>query len=328
MREQIIECVPNFSEGRDSDIIQQIASAILSVKGVRLLNIDPGEATNRTVMTFIGEAKAVVEAAFKSVELAAQLIDMRQQKGTHPRLGATDVLPLIPISGITLEECATLARDLAKKISEELKIPTYCYEAAAFTHPRQNLAHCRKGEYEALPKRLISTDDAPDFGARPFDEIIARSGATNVGARNFLIAVNFNLDTKSVDLANAIAEEVRESGKPSKGIHGALKYCKAIGWYIEEYGIAQVSMNLTNISVTPLHVAFDKVKQIATKHGAKVTGTEIIGLIPKQALLDAGAHYSTDPQAEEEELINTAIRTMGLDDLCEFNISKKVLDFH
>ncbi|MFI3323997.1 MAG: glutamate formimidoyltransferase [Rikenellaceae bacterium] len=348
MVQRIIECVPNFSEGRDLNIIAQITATIESVKGVRLLDVDPGEATNRTVVTFVGEAEAVVEAAFWAVKKASELIDMRSHKGAHPRLGATDVLPLIPISGITLEECAALARTLAERIATELAIPTYCYEAAAFTPARRNLAVCRKGEYEALPQRAMQQGEAPDFGARPFDEAMARTGAINVGARDFLIAVNFNLNTTSTRRANAIAFDVREKGRPMREgglltgkplkdeagkpimIPGTLKECKAIGWFIEEYGIAQVSVNLTNIAVTPLHVAFDEVSRAAAARGLRVTGTEIVGLTPRRALLEAGRHYLTLQQRSlgisDEETIRIAIKSMGLDDLKPFNPSEKIIE--
>ena len=294
MEKRIVECVPNFSEGRDKNIIRQITSAIEAVEGVKLLDVDPGEATNRTVVTFVGEPEAVVEAAFEGVKKAAELIDMSKHHGAHPRMGATDVLPLIPIAGITLEECAELARALAKRIAEELRIPTYNYEAAAFTPERRNLAVCRRGEYEALPERMTRKEEAPDFGARPFDEGIARTGATAVGARDFLIAVNFNLNTTSTRRANAVAFDVREKGRPvreggspagkplkdenGKTIMqpGTLKATKAIGWFIEEYGIAQVSMNITNISVTPLHVAFDEVCRAAGARGLRAIMEEVL----------------------------------------------------
>lgn len=322
MTRRIIECVPNFSEGRNSNIINKIAQVIEASDGVFLLNVDHGQAANRTVYTFIGQAEAVVQAAFNAVKLASELIDMRSHTGAHPRLGAVDVLPLIPIEGITLDQCAELARALAKRIAEELQIPSYCYEAAAFTPERRNLAVCRRGEYEALPARITS-DDAPDFGARPYDSIVARSGAINIGAREFLIAVNFNLNTKSVEIANAIACEIRESG--TKGKAGRLKACKAIGWYIDEYGIAQISTNLTNITVTPLHVVFDQVCQVAVEHGVEVTGTEIIGLVPRRAMIAAGLHYAKGKELPEEALIDLAIKSMRLDDLQPFDPSKKIL---
>ncbi len=329
--------MPNFSEGRNIEIIEKIASTIRGNRSIRLLNIDPGEATNRTVMTFVGEAEAVVEVAFEAIKRASELIDMRHQKGTHPRLGATDVLPLIPISGITLEECATLAQELAARVASELMIPTYCYEAAALREERKNLAICRRGEYEALRRRVLDPDDAPDFGARPFDEVIARSGATNIGARNFLIAVNFNLNTDSTAVAKDIALEVRTKGRivrDSQGgeskIEGKLKACKAIGWYIEEYGIAQVSVNLTNIEITPLHEAFDAISQAASKRGYRVTGTEIIGLIPRRALVEAGRHYRSveglPQEIQEIELIHTAIDAMGLNFRRPFIPSERILE--
>ena len=309
MSQRIIECVPNFSEGRDKAVIRQITAAIEASGGVKLLDVDPGEATNRTVVTFVGEPEAVVEAAFAGVKRAAELIDMRRHKGAHPRMGATDVLPLIPIAGVTLAECAELARALARRIADELRIPTYCYEAAAFAPERKNLAVCRAGEYEALPEKLAHTASAPDFGARPFDEGVARTGATTVGARDFLIAVNFNLNTTSTRRANAIAFDVREKGRPVREGNpitgrvvkdaagnpvmqpGTLPATKAIGWFIEEYGIAQVSMNITDISRTPLHAAFDEVCRKADARGVRVTGTEIVGLVPKRALVEAGKYF-------------------------------------
>jgi len=346
---RIIECVPNFSEGRDKEVIRQITSAIEAAADVKLLDVDPGEATNRTVVTFVGEPEAVVEAAFVGVKRAAELINMRKHKGAHPRMGATDVLPLIPIAGITLEECAELARKLAERIANELKVPTYCYESAAFTPERRNLAVCREGEYEALPEKLAHKDSAPDFGARPFDEGVARTGATAVGARDFLIAVNFNLNTTSTRRANAIAFDVREKGRPVREGNpivgkivkdadgnpvmrgGTLKATKGIGWFIEEYGIAQVSMNLTNISVTPLHVAFDEVCRKADARGVRVTGTEIVGLVPKRALIDAGKYFLRKQHRSvgiaEEEIIRIAIKSMGLDDLKPFNPEEKVIEY-
>lgn len=347
--ERILECVPNFSEGRNREVIRQIAHEIESVEGVSLLHVDPGEAANRTVVTFVGEAEAVVEAAFRGVKKAVQVIDMRQHHGTHPRIGATDVLPLIPVSGITLEECAQLARGLARRIADELLIPTYCYEAAAFKSERKNLAVCRAGEYEGLAAKLTTEGREPDFGARPMDEVIARSGATVVGARDFLIAVNFNLNTTSTRIANAIAFDVREKGRPlregnpvtgrivtdSEGKPvmkpGTLKATKALGWFIDEYGIAQVSMNLTNLAVTPLHVAFDEVCRAAQARGVQVTGTEIVGLVPKQTLIDAGRYYLEKQQQStnipEGEIIHMAVKSMRLDDLCPFNPREKVIEF-
>ena len=349
MQKRIIECVPNFSEGRNMEVIRKIADAVESVKGVKLLDIDPGEATNRTVVTFVGEPEAVVEAAVAAVKRATELIDMRLHKGTHPRMGACDVCPLIPVSGVTMEECAELARGLAKRLSEELKVPTYCYEAAAFKPERRNLAVCRAGEYEALPEKLANEDKKPDFGARPYDEGVARTGATAVGARDFLVAVNYNLNTTSTRRANAIAFDVREKGRPMREgnpitgtivkdengntvmIPGTLKACKAIGWFIEEYGIAQVSMNMTNLAVTPLHVAFDEVCRAAEARGVRVTGTEIVGLIPKKCLVDAGRHFLRKQRRStgvpERELVRIAIESMGLANLKGFKPEEKVIEY-
>ena len=346
---RIVECVPNFSEGRNPETIRQITSEIEKVKGVKLLDVDPGEATNRTVVTFVGEPEAVVEAAFLAVRKAGQVIDMRQHHGAHPRMGATDVLPLIPVSGITLEECAELARGLARRIADELLIPCYCYEAAAFTDERRNLAICREGEYEALPEKLSTPGKGADFGNRPFDEDIARTGCTVVGARDFLIAVNFNLNTTSTRRANAIAFDVREKGRPRREgnpiigkpmkdadgnpimIPGTLKSTKAIGWYIDEYGIAQVSMNITNINVTPLHVAFDEVCRCANNRGIRVTGTEIVGLIPKRTLIEAGKYFLEKQHRStgipEKDIISIAIHSLGLSDLKPFNPREKVIEF-
>ena len=317
MEKRIVECVPNFSEGRDKAVIGRIVSAIETSGGVKVLDVDPGEATNRTVVTFVGSPEAVVEAAFAGVKKAAELIDMRKHKGAHPRMGATDVLPLIPIAGITLEECAELARKLAERIAGELHVPTYCYEAAAFTPRRRNLAVCREGEYEALPEKLAHEESAPDFGARPFDEGVARTGATTVGARDFLIAVNFNLNTTSTRRANAIAFDVREKGRPVREGNpitgkvvrdadgnplmrpGTLRATKAIGWFIEEYGIAQVSMN--------------------------------VGLVPKRALLEAGRYFLRKQQRSagiaEEEIVRIAVKSMGLDDLKPFDPKEKVIEY-
>lgn len=346
---QIVECVPNFSEGRNMEIIKHITDEIESVKGVKLLDVDPGEATNRTVVTFVGEPDVVVEAAFRSVRKAGQLIDMRRHHGAHPRMGATDVLPLIPVSGITLEECAALARSLAGRIATELAIPCYCYEAAAFTPERKNLAVCREGEYEALAEKLTTAGKQPDFGARPVDEAVERTGCTAVGARDFLIAVNYNLNTTSTRRANAIAFDVREKGRPMREGNsvvgkiirdadgnpmmkpGTLKCTKAIGWYIGEYGIAQVSMNMTNLNVTPLHVAFDEVCRCAQNRGIRVTGTEIVGLIPKKTLIDAGKYFLEKQHRStgipEQDIINIAVKSMGLDDLKPFNPREKVIEY-
>lgn len=348
MTQRIIECVPNFSEGRDMQVIKQITDEIQSVKGVRLLNVDPGEATNRTVVTFVGSPEDVVEAAFRGVRKAGQVIDMRNHHGAHPRMGATDVLPLIPVSGVTLEECAAMARHLAQRIAEELRIPCYCYEAAAYTPERKNLAVCRSGEYEAIEKKLADDKLAPDFGRRDIDDDIRRTGMICVGARDFLIAVNFNLNTTSTRRANAVAFDVREKGRPVREGNpitgkiirdadgnpvmkpGTLKGVKAIGWYIDEYHIAQVSMNITDINATPLHKAFDEVSRCAQARGMRVTGTEIVGLTPKRTLIDAGKHYlkmqKRSTGIPEEDIINIAIKSMGLDDLKPFNPKEKVIE--
>lgn len=350
----IIECVPNYSEGRDMSVIQQITDAIESVEGVRLLNVDPGEATNRTVVTFVGEPQAVVEAAFRGSKKAAEVIDMRHHHGAHPRMGATDVLPLIPVSGITLEECAQLARQLAQRMAAEIGIPCYAYEASAFRPERKNLAVCRAGEYEALQEKLTNPDKMPDFmpdqsQLSTLHSQIERTGCTAVGARDFLIAVNWNLNTTSVRRANAIAFDVREKGRPMregnpitgkpvldengkpKMIPGTLKCTKAIGWYIDEYGIAQVSMNMTNLNVTPLHVAFDEVCRCAQNRGLRVTGTEIVGLMPKKALLDAGKYFLEKQHRStgvpEEDIVKIAVKSMGLNDLKPFNPREKVIEY-
>ena len=349
MQKRIVECVPNFSEGRNMETIKQITDVIEASKGVKLLDVDPGEATNRTVVTFVGEPEAVCDAAVKAIKRATELIDMRQHKGAHPRMGACDVCPLIPVSGITLEECAELARALAKRIAEETNVPTYCYEAAAFTPERRNLAVCRAGEYEALPEKMMDEQRKPDFGARPYDEGVAKTGATAVGARDFLVAVNYNLNTTSTRRANAIAFDVREKGRPMREGNpitgkimkdengntimkpGTLKACKAIGWFIEEYGIAQVSMNMTNLSVTPLHVAFDEVCRAADARGVRVTGAEIVGLVPKSVLVDAGRHFlrkqNRSTGLPERELVRIAIESMGLGNLKPFNPEEKVVEY-
>lgn len=348
MKRPLIECVPNFSEGRDKNVIKAITDAIESVKGIKLLDVDPGEATNRTVVTFVGTPEDVIEAAFRGVKLAGELIDMSQHHGAHPRMGATDVLPLIPVRDITLEECAELARVLGKRIADELSIPVYAYEASAFTPERKNLAVCRRGEYEALPERVNSDTEAPDFGRRAFDESIARTGATAVGARDFLIAVNFNLNTTSTRRANAIAFDVREKGRPMREggkpngrpmkdengntimLPGTLKGTKAIGWFIDEYGIAQVSMNITDIATTPLHVAFDEVTRAAAARGIRVTGTEIVGLVPKRTLIEAGRYFLHKQQrssgVSENEILRMAIKSMGLDELYAFKPEDKVIE--
>lgn len=345
---QIIECVPNFSEGRDKEKIDKIVEAIKEGGKVSVLDVDPGEATNRTVVTFVGEPDDVVEAALRGMKKAAELIDMREHHGAHPRMGATDVCPLIPVSGITLEECAALARKLAERAANELGIPCYAYEAAAYTPERKNLAVCREGEYEGLPERMGTEAKGPDFGNRPFDEGVAKTGCTAVGARDFLIAVNFNLNTTSTRRANAIAFDVREKGRPQREggkvngkpvkdengntimIPGTLKGTKAIGWFIDEYGIAQVSMNITDINQTPLHKAFDEVSRAAAARGLRVTGTEIVGLVPKRTLIDAGKHYLKMQQRSvgipDDEIIRIAVKSMGLDELKPFVRNEKVIE--
>ena len=333
---QTIECVPNFSEGRDISVIKSIVDSIASVAGVKVLNVDSGEAANRTVVTFAGDPESVCEAAFRSVAKAQELIDMRVQHGTHPRLGATDVLPLIPLTGITLQQCAVLARNLAARMATELGIPCYCYEAAAFRPERRNLAVCRAGEYEALPQKIAGADGKPDFGPDTYNDTVARSGASNVGARNFLVAVNFNLDTKSVESAREIAADVREKGRRvvvdghQAWIPGTLKGCKAIGWYIDEYGIAQVSMNITDIDATPLHIAYEEVCRAAATRGVKVTGTEIIGLVPKRVLTEAGQYYLAKegrPALSEKDMMEVAVQSLSLDDLRPFVIEDKVIEY-
>ncbi|MEZ7875237.1 MAG: glutamate formimidoyltransferase [Bacteroidales bacterium] len=349
MLQKLIECVPNFSEGRNMQVIKQITDEIERVEGVKLLNVDPGAATNRTVVTFVGSPESVSEAAFRAIRKAGEVIDMRNHHGEHPRMGATDVCPFIPIAGVTMEETAEYARALAKRVGEELGIPVYCYESAAFKPERRNLANCRAGEYEGLAKRVGSSEWRPDFGPAEFSERVAVTGATAVGARDFLVAINYNLNTTSTRRANAIAFDVREKGRkmregnPITGkvvkdengkdvwIPGTLKGCKAIGWFIEEYGIAQVSMNVTNITQTPVHIAFDEVVEKAAVRGIRVTGSEIVGLIPKKVLIDAGKHYLAKQQrsagVSEEEIIKIAVKSMGLDDLKPFDPREKVIEY-
>ena len=349
MNEKLVECVPNFSEGRDMAVINQITAAIKSVEGVTLLNVDPGYATNRTVVTFIGAPEAVSEAAFQSIAKAKELIDMRTHHGEHPRMGATDVCPFVPVAGITMEETVEHARKLAKRVGEELDIPVYCYESAAFTPERKNLAVVRAGEYEGLEKKLSDPNMKPDFGPSDFTESVAKSGASVIGARDFLLAVNFNLNTTSTRRANAIAFDVREKGRvkregnPITGkkvldengnpvmIPGSLKGTKAIGWFIDEYGIAQVSMNITDMHVTPLHKAFEEVSARALARGLRVTGTEIVGLVPKSALIDSGKYFLAKQQRSagiaEKEIVKIAVKSMGLDDLGPFNAEEKVVEY-
>lgn len=343
---QIIECVPNFSEGNDMGIIKQITGQIETVEGVKLLDVDPGKATNRTVVTLVGEPEPVMEAAFRAIKKASEIIDMRKHKGEHPRFGATDVCPFIPVANITMEETAEFARKLAKRVGDELHIPVYCYENAAFAAERKNLANCRAGEYEGLPKKLADPKWKPDFGPVKFN---AAAGATAVGARDFLVAYNVNLNTTSVRRANAVAFDIREKGRPKREgnpitgkivkdedgnpvmIPGSLKACKAIGWFIEEYGIAQISINLTNISITPVHTAFEEACKKAEARGMRVTGSELVGLIPKQAVIDAGKHFlrkqNRSVGISEEEIIKIAVKSLGLDDLKPFNPKEKIIEY-
>lgn len=345
-RTRLMECVPNFSEGRDMNIIRQITDEIESVEGVRLLDVDPGKDTNRTVVTFVGEPELVCEAAFRAVRKASQVIDMSKHAGAHPRMGATDVCPLVPVAGITMEETVEFARSLAKRIGEELSLPVYCYESAAFTEQRRNLADIRAGEYEGLKKKLEDPSWKPDFGPARFD---TGAGAVIVGARDFLVAFNVNLNTTSVRRANAIAFDVRERGrekregnpitgkvvKDAEGnpvmIPGSLKAVKAIGWYIPEYGFAQISMNLTNIGVTPVHKAFDEVCSKAEARGVRVTGSELVGLIPLKSMLEAGRYFLHKQQrsagVSEEELVKTAIRSLGLSELKPFKPEEKIIEY-
>ena len=346
---QLIECVPNISEGRDMNIINQVTAEIEKVEGVKLLDVDPGATTNRTVITFVGEPEPVCEAAYRVVKKAAELIDMRNHHGDHPRQGATDVCPLIPVSNITMDEVVEYAHKLAQRIGTELNIPIYCYEEAAQVPERRNLAYCRTGEYESLSSRLGTEQWKPDFGPNQWNDHVAQTGATQVGARDFLVAINYNLNTTSTRRANAIAFDVREKGRPKREggkvtgkpmkdadgnpimIPGTLKCTKAIGWFIEEYGIAQVSMNITNISVTPVHVAFEEVCAKAAARGVCVSGCEIVGLIPKKVLIDAGNYYLAKQQrslgVSEDEKIKIAVKSMGLDDLKPFNPKEKVIEY-
>jgi len=346
MSEQIIECVPNFSEGRDMAVIKKITDSIGSVEGISLLDVDPGKDTNRTVVTFVGPPKEVVEAAFKAVKTASEVIDMSKHRGEHPRMGATDVCPLVPVTGISMDETVKYARKLAERIGSELSIPVYCYENAAYNDQRRNLANCRAGEYEGLKKKLADPGWKPDFGPDVFN---ARIGATAVGARDFLVAYNINLNTTSTRRANAVAFDVRERGRvkregnPLTGkiikdkegnpvmIQGSLKAVKAIGWYIEEYGIAQISMNLTNISVTPVHIAFDAVCRSAESRGLRVTGSELVGLIPLSAMLDAGRYFLKKQKRStgvpDSELIKIAVKSMGFDELNKFRPEEKIIEY-
>jgi len=340
--QQLIECVPNFSEGNDLNIIKQITNEIESVEGVKLLNVDPGKATNRTVVTFVGNPNAVVEAAFKAIKKAGELIDMSKHKGAHPRMGATDVCPLIPIANISMEETAQFAKLLAQKVGEVLSIPVYLYEAAQENKNRSNLSIIRAGEYEGFSKKILLPEWKPDFGPAVFD---VKRGATVIGARDFLVAYNINLNTTSTRRANAVAFDIREAGRTKKEngkvvkdeagnpvtIPGSLKCVKAIGWFIEEYGIAQISINLTNINVTPVHIAFDEACKKANERGLRVTGSEIVGLIPLKAMLDAGKYFLLKQQrsigVSEKELIKIAIKSMGLDELGSFKPEERIIEY-
>jgi glutamate formiminotransferase/formiminotetrahydrofolate cyclodeaminase len=346
---QIIECVPNFSEGRDMSIIKQITNAIESVDGIKLLDVDPGVATNRTVVTFVGTPDKVCEAAFLAVKKASELIDMSKHKGAHPRFGATDVCPLIPVSNITMEETVEYARKLAEKIGTELNIPVFCYECAATKPERKNLANVRSGEYEGLAKRITTSEWKPDFGSNEWNNHTKKTGAIAVGARNFLIAYNINLNTTSVNKANSIAFDVREKGRVKREGHpitgkivtdekgnkvfdpGLLKSVKAIGWYIEEYGIAQISMNLTDINITPIHIAFDTVCERAIANGLRVTGSELVGVMPLKAILDAGKYFlkkqGRSIGISDEEIIKIAVKSLGLDELKPFEPKKNIIEY-
>jgi len=349
MIKQLIECVPNFSEGRDMSIIKQITDEIEKIDGVKLLDVDPGKATNRTVVTFVGEPKPVLDAAVACVKKASEVIDMSKQKGAHPRFGATDVCPLVPVSNITMDETVEYARELAERLGKEVNIPIYCYENAAFKEERRNLAFVRAGEYEGLAAKLADPNMKPDFGPAEYNDSVAKTGVTAVSARDFLVAFNVNLNTTSTRRANAIAFDVRErgrkkreggtlSGKLIKDADGkqvwepgTLKSVKAIGWFIEEFGVAQISMNLTNISITSAHEAFDEVCKKADTRGIRVTGSELVGLIPLNAMLDAGRYFlrkqNRSTGVADKELIKIAIKSMGLNDLYEFKPEEKIIEY-
>jgi glutamate formiminotransferase/formiminotetrahydrofolate cyclodeaminase len=346
MTRRLVECVPNFSEGKNMAIIKQITDAIESVEGVKLLDVDPGKDTNRTVVTFVGEPEPVAEAAFRAIKKASEVIDMSKHKGEHPRFGATDVCPFIPISGVTMEECVELARKIGERVGNELSIPVYLYEYAATEPKRKNLASVRAGEYEGIPEKIAKPEWKPDFGPAKFN---AKSGNIAISARDFLVAYNVNLNTTSERRANSIAFDVREAGRikregnPITGpvvkdehgnavrIPGTLKAVKAIGWYIEEYGVAQISMNLTNVTITPVHIAFDEVVKSANSRGIRVTGSELVGLIPLKSLLDAGKHFLEKQQRStgvaESELVKIAVKSLGLDDLKPFDPNKRVIEY-
>jgi glutamate formiminotransferase / formiminotetrahydrofolate cyclodeaminase len=340
---KLVECVPNFSEGRDAEKIRAITREIEATPGVRLLDVDPGESTNRTVVTFIGTPEAAQEAAFRAIRKAAEVIDMRFHKGAHSRIGATDVCPFVPIAGTTMEDCVRLAHDLGSRVADELGVPVYFYEEAATRPERRNLATIRAGEYEGLAEKLKDPQWAPDRGPAEFN---ARSGATVIGAREFLVAYNINLNTRDRKLANEIALDIRESGRAQRGADGTIlrdaegsaiklpgrfPHVKAVGWYIEDYGIAQISINFTNTKITPVHIVFDEVVHLAERQGLRVTGSELVGLIPKDALLAAGRHYperqGKSPGVPEEELIRTAVLSLGLNDVVPFEAGKKIIEY-
>jgi len=345
--QRLVECVPNISEGRNKAVIDAVAQVVETVEGVRLLDVDPGKSTNRTVITFVGPPEQIGEAAVRLIKKAAELIDMRKHRGEHPRMGATDVCPFVPVSGVTMEECSAIAHEVGKRVGEELGIPGYFYESAAKVSTRRNLAYCRKGQYEGLAK-LESADGAPDFGPAVWNEQTQRTGATAIGARDFLIAYNINLNTTSSRRANAIAFDIRESGrvkrvggpgsevaKDAQGdpvrIPGSLKAVKGIGWYIEEYGIAQLSLNLTNIQITPVHIAFDEACSRALARGIRVTGSELVGLLPLRVLTDAADYFLKKQQRSlgipDAEKVKIAVKSLGLDDLAPFDANKRVIEY-
>ena len=347
MQQRLVECVPNISEGRRNEVIEAVSTVVNQVEGVKLLDVDPGKSTNRTVITFVGPPETIGEAAFQLIKKAAELIDMRQHRGEHPRMGATDVCPFVPVSGVSMEECVDIARALAKRVGDELGIPGYLYEAAALIEERQNLATCRKGQYEGLAK-LETPLGKPDFGPASWNEQTQRSGATAIGARDFLIAYNINLNTTSSRRANAIAFDIRESGRvkreggPGSPIlkdangeplrqAGSLKAVKGIGWYIEEYGIAQLSLNLTNIKTTPVHIAFDEACARAHDRGIRVTGSELVGLLPLRVLTEAADYFLKKQERSlgisDAEKVKIAVKSLGLDDLAPFDPSKRVIEY-
>ncbi len=341
---KLVECVPNFSEGRDKSKLEEIKKAIESVAGVKLLDVDPGEATNRTVFTFVGDPESIKEAAFRAIKRASEIIDMREHKGAHPRLGATDVVPFVPLEGVTMEDCVAIAKELGERVGRELKIPVYLYEEAATTPERKSLSYVRKGEYEALPDKLKELK--PDFGPDEYNEDIARTGATIIGAREFLIAYNVNLNTKDKKLANEIALNIRENGRlkrdsngkvvkdqngKSLRVPGTLKAVRAIGWYIDEYGIAQISINLLNYKITPLWKVYEEVREQAEKLGLLVTGSEIVGLVPKEAIYEAGKYYlkkqNKTTGVPEKEIIDIAVKSLGLNSVSPFNPDEKIIEY-